>query len=286
VSLSSAALRHIEDLASPLAEIGPERLAQMIETGELLSNPAFSPRIEGRIASFFAPFEWVNETADIVLIGITPGKHQATQALLTLQRALRNGSSPTEAAALAKQAASFDGDMRTISAKLMDRFRMNELFGVMSCADLFGSAASRVHYTSILRRPVLVHDGRGWGNYSGKPAPFGTPLLERLFDDEFAQEVAIFRDAWLVPFGPVPAQALAVLVDRGVIRHERVLAGLNHPSGTQWNRHRCQLNTDDDHRACAPNVGCATIRARSAALQRQVERLLAASRTSPSAMGA
>ena len=38
---------------------------------------------EGKISIYYAPFEYVNENAKIVLVGITPGLQQAVNALNT-----------------------------------------------------------------------------------------------------------------------------------------------------------------------------------------------------------
>lgn len=276
MSLSPAAREGIERLAPHLTALTDGQIESAVDSGRILLDPAFSPGIEGDLGQFYAPFDWINDKAGNVLVGITPGKHQAGKALTTLRHALLEGLSAEEAASRAKQAASFDGGMRQIATKLMDRFRLHTLFGLSSCSDLFGPAAHRVHYTSILRRPVLTRKGAAWQNYSGSPAPMRSVLLRASFEQDFVVEAAQLADAWFVPFGPVPVEALEELARRGVLRGDRILAGLNHPSGTQWNRHRCQLNVGADHSDCAPNVGCARIRARSKELDLKVETLLAA----------
>jgi hypothetical protein len=98
--------------------------------------------------------------------------------------------------------------------------------------------------------------------------------LTRLFEEKFVPEITAFSAAWLVPFGPVPAAALIQLTKSGLIKSERVLGGINHPSGTQWNRQNCQLNTTADHSSCARNVGCNGLRTRSAELEARVAELL------------
>jgi hypothetical protein len=65
------------------------------------------------------------------------------------------------------------------------------------------------------------------------------------------------------------------MADRGLVDPDRILPGANHPSGTHWNRHNCQLHTSDDHSSCAKNVGCETIRGRSARLEAIVASRLA-----------
>jgi hypothetical protein len=269
VSITSEALARLEAVSKPLMAMSEGAIEAAVDSGDCLKDPHFLAEVEGDFGYFYAPFDWVNDTADIVLIGITPGRQQAKKALMTLRAALLAGRGDT-AAAEAKQAASFEGDMRNIASSLMNRFNMNKLFGFEDCAELFGSSSSRVHYTSILRYPVFHRRQGKWTNYSGTPNPFSVDFLRRHFEHSFAKEVSFLGRAWLVPFGPVPAAALARLVEAGVVNADRVLDGLNHPSGTQWNRHKCQLNTTEDHSGCQPNVGCEKLRARSLALETRV----------------
>src|SRR5262245_3559566 len=114
----------IQKLAPHLTSMTESTIDRAIETGDILNNPNFDPTIEHPFGQFYAPFDRLNENADIVLIGITPGRRQAKTALKTLRQALASGRTPGEAAGLAKQAASFEGDMRDIAAQLMDRFEL------------------------------------------------------------------------------------------------------------------------------------------------------------------
>ena len=48
---------------------------------------------EGALSVYYAPFEWVNPKARVVLVGITPGMVQAANALAEAQRAMTEGAS-------------------------------------------------------------------------------------------------------------------------------------------------------------------------------------------------
>jgi hypothetical protein len=246
---------------------------RLIDSGDVLHDENFLPEVKDVFGQFYAPFDWINKDADIVLIGITPGKRQAKTALKTLRDALIKGQSPTEAAKLAKQAASFDGEMRNIAARLMNRFKLHKLFALEDCADLFGLARHRTHYTSILRYPVLHRQTKkkngitAWYDYSGGKSISKVEILVRSIARDFEPEITHFKHAWLVPFGPIPALVLDNMVKRGIIDPDRILPGINHPTGTQHNRHNCQLNITEDHSRCASNVGCETIQGRSGKLE-------------------
>lgn len=270
--------RIVENFAPYLCQLTETQIDGLVDDGSVLRDAAFSPEIQGKFGQFYAPFDWINADADIVLIGITPGKRQVKSALKALRAALAKGKSTCEAARVAKQAASFEGDMRDIAARLMNRFKLDKLFRLHGSSDLFGPASCRAHYTSLLRNPVLHwqtkkqkngEETAGWSDYSGGNSAFSSSnsMLFRSIAADFEPEIAAFTNSWFVPFGPVPALALEKMAQRGLIDRDRILSGINHPSGTQWNRHNCQLNTSDDHSQCAKNVGCKTIRGRSKRLE-------------------
>jgi hypothetical protein len=282
VSIAREKLALAEKIAPYLSSLSEWDIDRLVDTGAVLDDPNFDPVVEGPFGQFYAPFDWINEEADIVLIGITPGKRQVKTAIKALRSELRRGATAHEAARAAKQAASFEGDMRTIATELMDRFKLHRLFGLNSCVDLFATATDRAHYTSLLRYPIVHRQTKkkagvpvtGWFDYSGGDHAFKSSMLRQSIREHFEPEIASFKNAWLVPFGPVPARALEDIAQRGVVSRSRILPGLNHPSGTQRNRHNCQLNTTSDHSTCAPNVGCASIRSRSRNLEAVVAGLL------------
>jgi hypothetical protein len=180
-----------------------------------------------------------------VLLGITPGAQQASEALTILRRALLAGKTPEEAAERAKQAASFKGMMRTLGARLMDHFGIHHLLGLPSTLDLFGSASHRAHYTSAMRYPVL----KDYSNYSGDPRMMSRAFTRDAVITTLPGELAALRDPWIIPFGAAASSALAALVERGLLSETRVLDGILHPSGTQWNRYNVQLDLVDRNAA-------------------------------------
>lgn len=58
----------------------------------------------------YAPFDHVNRAARIAIVGMTPGRFQAANALRAAQEALRAGQSVEIAAEKAKVFASFSGE--------------------------------------------------------------------------------------------------------------------------------------------------------------------------------
>ena len=81
---------------------------------------ALRMRGDRRYEVFYAPFDEVNTEARVVLVGITPGKSQAVEAIRVARQLLRYGASNGQARRAAKIAASFGGQMRKNLVQMLD----------------------------------------------------------------------------------------------------------------------------------------------------------------------
>jgi hypothetical protein len=180
----------------------------------------------------YAPFDHVNTSARVVLVGITPGRQQAIAALLELRRKLLAGASVEDASRAAKETASFSGTMRPNLVAMLDYIGLQRWLGIATCADLFTMRADLVHLTSALRFPVYVNGE----NYGGTPRMTTHPILSKHLRENFADEVRRLPEAVFVPLGRPPADALRLLVREGAVDSARVLDGLPHPSGLNGER--------------------------------------------------
>jgi len=180
---------------------------------------------------YYAPFDHVVTTARIVLVGITPGRAQAIEALSVARRELLAGSSLSVAASRAKVAASFAGPMRTNLIQLLDDVGVAARLGIPTTASLWGPDAHLVHFTSALRYPVFASAK----NYSG--AGITThPLMRTQLETYFGEECRQLNQALFVPLGSAVEQACDCLVSKGVLQASQVLRGLPHPSGANAER--------------------------------------------------
>jgi len=186
----------------------------------------------GGISIDYAPFEHIETRARIVIVGITPGVQQARNALSEARRALLAGQSDAEAAKAAKVFASFSGPMRSNLVAMLDHVGVNALLGIMSTAELWSQRADLVHFTSALRYPVYV----GGKNYSGNPSMRTTPHLISMIEKYLAEEAMTLPGALWVPLGPAATEGVNWVVQRGLLRQDRVLLGLPHPSGANAER--------------------------------------------------
>lgn len=188
---------------------------------------------EGKISIYYAPFEYVNENARIVLVGITPGLQQAANALNAAKIGLENGSSSEDILKAVKAAASFSGPMRTNLISMLDHVGIHNKLGISSTALLFSSHAHLVQMASILKNPVFI-DG---GNYSGSPSMLKTPLLKELIQDFFVKEICNkVKNPLFISLSPKVTEALEWLASQKIINENQVLSGFPHPSGANAER--------------------------------------------------
>ena len=197
-----------------------------------LNNPDLKFDQLGDLSIDYAPFDHIELTAELAIVGLTPGRVQAANAIEAMARALRQGQTPESALAIAKRAASFSGPMRSNLVALLDAIGLPAVYGHSSSADFFKDEGARVHFTSVLRYPVFV----GGNNYSGTPAPLRHPLLRKMIDTHLGSEVDALPHTTWVPLGRDAESVLLHLAQEGRIRRTRILAGLPHPSGANAER--------------------------------------------------
>ena len=216
LSLTETHLRHIAD--APV-------------TG-LLDCHAMTIAQDGALRVAYAPFEHIARNAKLVIVGITPGKAQAINALSAAQSALKKGKAIPEVLAEAKQTGSFSGPLRDNLVAMLDAIGVSEFLNVSSTADIFWPGSQDVHFTSALRYPVFV----GSKNYNGSPDMLKTPLLRKMVETHLAEEARMLPNALWLPLGPRAEAALRHLAGEGLLDRKKVLSGLPHPSGANAER--------------------------------------------------
>jgi hypothetical protein len=199
-------------------------------TDELIE--AFTVERAGVIRVVWAPFGYMRDGARVVLVGITPGRYQAERALSVFRDAFAEGVGLQDAVNRVKATASFGGPLRTNLVAMLDYIGLQKPLGLSTCADLFGSSAELMHFTSALHYPVFVNGA----NYSGAPDLLRTKTLRDWIERTLGGDAGRLPDALWIPLGPKPAKALRYLADRGLIDPIKILDGLPHPSGANAER--------------------------------------------------
>ena len=203
---------------------------------ELQGSPALNKKLrmaeDGNLEICYAPFEFINPQAKIVIVGITPGRTQMLNALREARKQIDQGATPKTALSAAKRTGAFSGAMRPNLVGLLDHIGVNRWLGIKTCDELFGTAAHLVQTASVLRNPVFV----GGENYNGTPNMTKHPLLREQLISQFGEDARALPNAIFVPLGDKVAEALHFLAQKGLISRDRILDGLPHPSGANAER--------------------------------------------------
>lgn len=226
--------------------------------------------VNGRsVEMVYAPFDHVNLRAKVVIVGMTPGRSQASNALHAAQQALRAGRLVEQAATEAKVSASLSGEpMRGNLIRMLDLIGVARLLGMESTASLWNGQSSLAHFTSALRYPVFV-DGQNW---SGQPDMVRTPELRHWLEAYTGTELSALREAIIVPLGPKVAAAMRHLANRDMIDASRILGGLPHPSGANAERIGYFIGEKPAH-LCSAKTNPATLDTAREALIARVSQL-------------
>jgi hypothetical protein len=218
------------DFAARFAPIVAAHRASAFLEGS--THDALTLHREGDLTVAWAPFDYIAPEARLVIVGITPGRQQAENALTAFRKALAEGASPVEASRRAKLTGAFSGPMRENLIAMGDHIGIGRALGLRSVVEVFDPRRELVHLTSALRHPVFLSGE----NYNGTPDMLSTPVLRRMVETHLTEEArALPRALWL-PLGPKPAAALAHLAGLGILDRDRILDGLPHPSGANAER--------------------------------------------------
>jgi hypothetical protein len=191
---------------------------------------------EGRLELYYAPFDWVNASARIVIVGITPGRHQMYVAIQQAQRGLAAGLPVDELLRQASATAAFAGSMRTNLVRMLDEIGVADALDIESTASMFAQDRQLLNSTSAVMY-CAVRDGR---NYSGSnPTISRSPILRAFATQVLARTLAATPGALVVPLGRYAGEAVDLAAGASALNLGHCLVGFPHPSG--GNGHRTRL---------------------------------------------
>lgn len=145
--------------SSAVVDLSPAVIADAIvsssDAADLLRDGSRLHMASHRVGSrmidvFYAPFEHVEREARVVIVGLTPGRHQALVALETYREALGSNMDPAEALRTAKVAASFSGPMRANLVRMLDAVGLAGALDLSTTAEFWSTASTMVHFTSLV----------------------------------------------------------------------------------------------------------------------------------------
>ncbi|MDA9232922.1 hypothetical protein N9O63_03845 [Candidatus Pelagibacter sp.] len=183
-----------------------------------ITNKNFLIKREDNIEIYYAPFDYINSKAKIMIVGITPGLQQMLQSF----EAVNEGRSLKEV----KDLSSFKGSMRTTLIKYLDALNINKKLKIKSCESLFNINSKYLHSTSLIKYPVF-DKGR---NYSGSGLLKKKILLDFL-EVYFVKELKKLDQTIIVPLGNTVSSTIDYLNNEFKLNLKCFLKGFPHPSG-------------------------------------------------------
>jgi hypothetical protein len=173
---------------------------------------------EKNIEIYYAPFDYINSKAKIVIVGITPGLQQ----MLRSYEVINQGKSLKEV----KDLSSFKGSMRTGLIKYLDELEINTILKIESCKSLFDKDSKYLHTTSLVKYPVF-DKGK---NYSGSNILKKKILLD-FIEKNFLKELKTLKKAIIIPLGNTVSSTIEYLNNKYDLKLRCFLEGFPHPSG-------------------------------------------------------
>jgi len=173
---------------------------------------------EKNIEIYYAPFDYINSKAKIVIVGITPGLQQMLQSY----EVINQGKSFKEV----KDLSSFKGSMRTGLIKYLDELKINDILKIKSCESLFNKNSKYLHTTSLVKYPVF-DKGK---NYSGANILKKKILLD-FIEKNFLEELKTLKKSIIIPLGNTVSSTIEYLNNKYNLKLACFLKGFPHPSG-------------------------------------------------------
>ena len=112
-----------------------------------ITNKNFLIKREDNIEIYYAPFDYINSKAKIMIVGITPGLQQMLQSF----EAVNEGRSLKEV----KDLSSFKGSMRTTLIKYLDALNINKKLRIKSWCSLRHVTWHETHITYLCTASYL-----------------------------------------------------------------------------------------------------------------------------------
>jgi len=184
----------------------------------IVINNKFLINKEGNIKIYYAPFDYVNSKAKIMIVGITPGLQQMLQSY----EVINQGKSLKEV----KDLSSFKGSMRTGLIKYLDELKINDILKIKSSESLFNKNSRYLHTTSLVKYPVF-DKGK---NYSGANILKKKILLD-FIEKNFLEELKTLKKSIIIPLGNTVSSTIEYLNNKYNLKLTCFLKGFPHPSG-------------------------------------------------------
>lgn len=188
---------------------------------------------EAEIEIYYAPFDYINLDASIIIIGITPGWTQMEKSFKTIIKELTKNTDFSLALKKVKSECSFAGSMRSNLIKMLDDLELDKKLNIQSTSELFKIENSFLHSTSVIKYPVF-NNGK---NYTGSnPSPQKSEVLWEQIEKLFIPEIKEFKGKLIIPLGKSVSEILLKIQSENKLNDNFILNGFPHPSGANGHR--------------------------------------------------
>lgn len=190
---------------------------------------------EKNLEIYYAPVEYFNENAKILIVGITPGFHQMQRAYSAVLHAKDVLDDNEKILHQAKIESSYEGPMRKNLVHMLDELDLPGYLGLTSSAELFSSANHLIHTTGLIPYPVFYKDK----NYTGSnPNILKTDMLFKYVMECFVNDLHYLKNPIIIPLGVTVANVLSHLANKNLLNSKQLLTGFPHPSGANGHRYK------------------------------------------------
>jgi hypothetical protein len=185
--------------------------------------------VSGRDELFYVPFEYMNCTARLVIVGISPGPNQIELAYDAAQARLKAGLSDEKVLEQAKREGSFGAaSMRPNLVRMLEHFGIPQLLGITKTDDFWGVSWPCLHATSVVPHAAFRNGKPFAGSFTDvmESRPF-----RACFERDFAATLPLLgSDARYIALGPTPLAALDWCAQQRLVCPGQILGALAHPS--------------------------------------------------------
>ncbi len=181
------------------------------------------------IEILWAPFDYVNRDAKLVIIGVTPGPNQALRSYKAVRSAFARGAEPQTEIEKIKAESSFRGEIIEPNLKsLLEHSGLAEQAGIEDIDDLWTKEAFKVHFTSTIRYPTFINKKL----FNNQIDSLRHPELRKYVETCLSEELAtVPLDAVIVALGQKGPRIVRHAAKVAGIDPRRVIA-MPHPSGS------------------------------------------------------
>jgi hypothetical protein len=199
-----------------------------------LSDDRFILWHDSNLKQLYCPFELVATRPRVVLVGITPGLHQAWESVEIFGRTYATTRDLDRSLLEAEKGASFAGTMRSNLVGMLDNLGAHNYLGMQSTSELFAQGCHLAHTTSAIRYPMFRETRNGWVNYNGHSPKIdiSSEPMKRALQDLECELAALERAALIIPLGKAASEILGHLD----VSPHTLLKDFPHPSGSNGHR--------------------------------------------------